>query len=254
MPIADQPNPQPTSATRPPARSALSTSGIDGRYSWPSGPRNSGRFAAGLALAERPRRAGPSSLRRRCGTPRPSVSVCLSEADDEPDEGREVRQVERVGERGDVRRGQRVATGEGVGDPVVGHEDAGDGLLLQPLPGVALGGAGAGGQLRRRQRALGERPVVAQAVPEVDRLQVQGGEDGTEEAFDEGVGGRVSTISGGSRGWSWRSPQRVRCHRVWRTTGTKPARSTPARLWSENTPTCQRSGSRARRSRTWRAQ
>jgi hypothetical protein len=100
-----------------------------------------------------------------------------------------VRQVERVGERGDVRRGQRVATGEGVGDPVVGDEDAGHGLLLQPLPGVALGGAGAGGQLRRRQRALGERPVVAQPLPEIDRLQVQGGEDGTEEAFDEGVGG-----------------------------------------------------------------
>ena len=45
MPIDDQPSPQPTSATRPPARRAASTSGIDGRYSRPSGPRNSGRLA-----------------------------------------------------------------------------------------------------------------------------------------------------------------------------------------------------------------
>ena len=162
----------------------------------------------------------------------------LERTQDETDEGGEVRQVECVGERGDVRRGQRVATGEGVGDPVVGHEDAGHGLLLQPLPDVALGGAGTGGQLRRRQRALGERPVVAQPVPEIDRLQVQGGEDGTEEAFDEGVGGTGfggrgvddlgaglegghggllsgcgATRCGGRRGRSRRAPRRRGCGR-----------------------------------------
>ena len=90
MPIADQPNPQPTSATRPPARSAASTSGIDGRYSRPSGPRNSGRFAAawpsrasGAVLGPAHPAAGAEGLDQQVGL--------LDEADDEPGEGREVR-------------------------------------------------------------------------------------------------------------------------------------------------------------------
>ncbi len=46
IPIEDQPKPQPTSATRPPARNAASTSGSDGRTSVTSGPAKYGRLAA----------------------------------------------------------------------------------------------------------------------------------------------------------------------------------------------------------------
>ena len=48
--------------------------------------------------------------------------------------------------------------------------------------------------------------------------------------------------------------QRSRCQRVCRSTGRKPARSAPRRLWSENTPTCQRLGSACNRTATCRAQ
>ena len=53
-------------------------------------------------------------------------------------------------------------------------EDAGDGLLLEPLARVARIGPGAIGQLfRRRRTVLVEVAVPAQAVTEVDAGEVE---------------------------------------------------------------------------------
>src|SRR6185369_11583498 len=99
--MADQPRPQPTSATRPPARSAASTSGIDGRYSWPSGPRNSGRLAPACpSRASAPWRfpahpaTGAEGLLHQVDL--------LDEADRRAGEGRDVTEVEHVRQRSDV--------------------------------------------------------------------------------------------------------------------------------------------------------
>jgi hypothetical protein len=93
----------------------------------------------------------------------------FDEADRRAGEGRHVTEVEHIGQRADVRRGQRVPAFRG-GGLWVRPQDAGDGLLLQPFARVALGGTRAGGQLRRGQRRLGEGAVVAEAVTEVHRV------------------------------------------------------------------------------------
>ena len=63
---------------------------------------------------------------------------------------RHVRQRVAVGEDLRVTRGQAETPRGGVGARVVDLEDPGDGLLLEPLAGVALVGAGRGGELRGR--------------------------------------------------------------------------------------------------------
>ena len=69
--------------------------------------------------------------------------------------------------------------GEGVGAPVavglVGRlEQAGHGLLLEPLPGVALGDAGARGQVGGSARAcLGQPAVEAESSSEVDGEELE---------------------------------------------------------------------------------
>jgi hypothetical protein len=124
--------------------------------------------------------ARPEGVRHQLGL--------LETADDELDERSEVRGVEGAGQRSDVRGRQRVAPGQRVDDPIIRHEDPGHRLLFQPLAGVPLGGAGARGQLGGREGIRGERPVVAEAVAEIHRLQVEGAEDRAEQALDEGVG------------------------------------------------------------------
>jgi predicted ATPase len=68
-------------------------------------------------------------------------------------------------------------------------EQAGDGLLLEPLAGVARRDAGALGELVGRERpARLERAVEAELGPEVDGEQLERAEGGSEEALGELVG------------------------------------------------------------------
>ena len=83
---------------------------------------------------------------------------------------------------------------------VVDLEDAAGGLLLQPLAGVARVDPRPRGELAGRQRPrVGERPVEAQPVPQVDGEHVHRGEGRLEEPFDE----RVANLH---RCWSWHTP------------------------------------------------
>ncbi len=87
---------------------------------------------------------------------------------------------------------------------VLDVQDPAGGLLLQPLPGVALIRAGAGGQLGRGGGAPGgQGPVEPQAVAEVDGEEVHRPQGGLEEAPGEGVTpgglGRIERGGGASR-------------------------------------------------------
>ncbi len=121
----------------------------------------------------------------------------LDEADRRAGERRDVPEVEHVGQRRDVPVRERVAALRRSG-PLVGQQDAGHGLLLQPFAGVAFSRARAGGQLARRQRGADERAVVAEAVAEVHRLQVHRGEHRAEETLHQCGGLRV--LAGGVEG------------------------------------------------------
>ena len=71
---------------------------------------------------------------------------------------------------------------------IIDIEDAGDRLLLEPFAGVARRDPGAFGEGRCRGRpAIGERPVQPEALPEVDRLELERGRDGGEELGGEGL-------------------------------------------------------------------
>ena len=73
-------------------------------------------------------------------------------------------------------------------------EQAGDGLLLEPLAGVARRDARPVGELGGRQRpVLGERGVEAELGAEVDGEQLERADGGAEQALGKGVG----TIAGG---------------------------------------------------------
>jgi hypothetical protein len=101
--------------------------------------------------------------------------------------------------------GQAVAARGGVHVRVVGGQEAGDGLLLEPLAHVALGGAGAGGEFtRRRIPAVGECTVEAEPTTEVDRRDLQGVDGGGEQALHQRVGRdtrrRVGSADFGHRG------------------------------------------------------
>jgi hypothetical protein len=93
-----------------------------------------------------------------------------------------------VDERLGVPGGESVAALSGGGLDVVHFEDARDSLLLEPLARVALVGSGRGRELGRRDRAvLGQRPVVAEAVAEMDGHELVGAERGPEEPPGEGI-------------------------------------------------------------------
>ena len=97
--------------------------------------------------------------------------------------------------------GQRAAARRRVDD----LEEAGDGLLLEPLAGVARGDAGAVGELVRRERAVAlERAVEAELDAEVDGEQLERAERGAEQALGEGVGAICGFGVGGH------GPQRAR--------------------------------------------
>ena len=85
--------------------------------------------------------------------------------------------------------GQAVAAIAGLGVGVVDGQEAGDGLLFEPLVHVALGRGRAGGELARcRVAAGGERAVEAERAPEVDGRDLQAVDGGREDALDEGLG------------------------------------------------------------------
>jgi hypothetical protein len=86
--------------------------------------------------------------------------------------------------------GQAVAACVGVGVGVGDGQEPGHSLLLEPLPDVALGRAGAGRQLARGCVTLfGERSVEAEASADVDGSNLQAVDGGGERPLDERVGG-----------------------------------------------------------------
>jgi hypothetical protein len=89
--------------------------------------------------------------------------------------------------------GQHVATDLRVGARIVDIDDAGDGLVLEPLAGVSHVDARTLGEVgRRRGPAIGERLVQTEALAEVDRLEVERPESGLEQASRQ----RVATSLG----------------------------------------------------------
>ena len=151
--MADQPAPHPMSATRPPSVRRSWTSGMAARTSLPSCVRKKGRLAAACAsrgsAAERgPADAGTGAVRLGDG------GQVHAQAGDELREGRHEEQAVGVGQALGVCRRQRVAALVGPEGRVVHGHPRGGGLVLEPLPGVARIGAGAGGQLDRRERTV----------------------------------------------------------------------------------------------------
>ena len=68
-------------------------------------------------------------------------------------------------------------------------EQAADGLLLEPLARVARIGPGPRSQLVRGGRTvIGQGPIPAQPLAEVDPGDVEAGDGGGEDALDERVG------------------------------------------------------------------
>jgi hypothetical protein len=100
---------------------------------------------------------------------------------------------------------QPVAAGQGVGRRVVDGEQPAAGVLLEPFPHVPLDGAGAPGKLRGGGRAaVGQRPVQAEPLAEVDGVQLQRPEGVLEQPLDQRAGrvGRnaaVPCVHGGDR-------------------------------------------------------
>jgi hypothetical protein len=98
--------------------------------------------------------------------------------------------VARGGEHARVLGGESVAAHFGGGAGIVDLEEAGDGLLLEPLVRVAWRDAGGAGQLVRGPRAvLDQGSVEAELGAEVDGEQLERAERGAEQALGEGVCG-----------------------------------------------------------------
>ena len=109
----------------------------------------------------------------------------------------------------------------GVAEPVaplvrsdrrVEHVDqAGDGLLLEPLAGIARVGAARGGDLGDVERAATVQQVVeAELVADVDREDVEGAEQRGEHPICEGAGRLLGPVRCRGRcRWSWGSPMWV---------------------------------------------
>ena len=97
-----------------------------------------------------------------------------------------MRRVVLVDEHAGVVGGQLAAARRGVDDV----EEAGDGLLLEPLARIARVDAGAVGELLRGQRAVTlERAVEAELDAEVDGEELERAERGAEQALGEAVCG-----------------------------------------------------------------
>ena len=97
----------------------------------------------------------------------------LGDAHHHPGEGREVLAVDGVDEHAPVGVGER--EGAGLGRVAAGDgEEPGHGLLLEPLPGVALVDAGTPRELGGGGRALAvEHLVEAELAPEVDGEELE---------------------------------------------------------------------------------
>jgi hypothetical protein len=88
-------------------------------------------------------------------------------------EGRHVRRVVRADQDTRVLVRQAVAALRGLGLGVLGLEQAGDGLLLEPLPRVALSDPRPVGELGVGGRApLLERSIEPELSAEVDRVEL----------------------------------------------------------------------------------
>jgi hypothetical protein len=114
----------------------------------------------------------------------------LADAGNHVRERRDVRRVVGRGERARVLGVERVAARFGSGVRVLDVEQAGDGLLLEPLARVARCDAGGAGKPVRGLRAfLDQCPVEAELGAEVDGEQLERAERGAEQALGERVGG-----------------------------------------------------------------
>ncbi len=112
------------------------------------------------------------------------------EPGDDPGQREHVVRAEHVGEHLGRAGRQPVAAVGGVGVRIGHGEHTADGLVFEPLAGVALGASGAAGQLGRGEgRAVGQHAVEAEPVAEVDGLHELGAEHGAEEPLAELGGG-----------------------------------------------------------------
>jgi hypothetical protein len=112
-----------------------------------------------------------------------------ADPDREPGERGEVVQILLIAEDGAVGGGEPEAALAGIGPRVIGGHEARDGLLLEPLAHIPLGGAGACSQLARRQlRSVGESAVEAKPVTDVDGCDLERVDRGREQALDERLG------------------------------------------------------------------
>jgi hypothetical protein len=92
---------------------------------------------------------------------------------------------------------EAVAAVARVGFGAVDLEDAGDRLLLEPLPRVPLVGPGRARNLRRRRLTrLGKRPVQAQALPQVDGQNLERAERSGRKPLGERISLRGLRRSG----------------------------------------------------------
>ena len=100
-----------------------------------------------------------------------------------------------------VARGERVAAVARCGAVLDDVENPAHGLVLVPLAHVALVRAGGVRDLGRGARpGLGQRPVEAEAVAEVDDMEVVEAEAGLQEPAREGVApGALAVVEGGPR-------------------------------------------------------
>ena len=147
--------------------------------------RPGGRCSPGGRTARSPRGRRGRARASRSPSPLRALSVILGESITEPDrdleEPRQVRGAARVGERDRLLGRQRVAAAVGVVVDVAARR-----LGVQPLAHVALGGAGALGQLGRRQPAgAGQRPIPAELVAHHHQRRVQRRSDLVHGAEDE---------------------------------------------------------------------
>jgi hypothetical protein len=97
---------------------------------------------------------------------------------------RDVQRALLVGQRHGVSGGQRVAACVRVVGRRVHGEDVGDGLLFEPLPGIAGVDAGPLGELRGGRRVV-ECGVETELESDVDGVQLQGGDDRAEQPLGQ---------------------------------------------------------------------
>ena len=190
--MLDQPQPQATSATRAggSASSRSWTAGTAGSHLLPSRCVNIGRVKASCPST----RSAPYVLEGNTGAGPVRLEQLLHRlagADDEPSERPHEVEAQLVEQRLVVAGGEAEASFLRVRLGVVDLEDAGRGLLLEPLARIALVNAGGVREAARRERPrVGQRTVEAQPVAEIDPVEVHRAEGRLEEATHE----RVSVV------------------------------------------------------------